>query len=90
VRFIGRVADLDGWMAAAFAFVLPSRYEGFPNVLLEALACGTATIATDCPSGPREILENGKYGMLVPCEDPAAIATAVVTLQTIRHPCAAS
>jgi glycosyltransferase involved in cell wall biosynthesis len=82
VRFIGRVADLDGWMAAAFAFVLPSRYEGFPNVLLEALACGTATIATDCPSGPREILENGKYGMLVPCEDPAAIATAVVTLQT--------
>jgi glycosyltransferase involved in cell wall biosynthesis len=81
VRFVGRVSDLTGWFADAFAFVLSSRYEGFPNVLLEALACGTATIATDCPSGPREILEGGRLGILVPCEDPEAIASAVVSLQ---------
>lgn len=82
VSLVGRVENLEAWMAAAFAFVLPSRYEGFPNVLLEALASGAAVIATDCPSGPREILEDGKCGMLVACEDPAAIATAVRALQT--------
>lgn len=82
VRLVGRVEDVSSWLADAFAFVLSSRYEGFPNVLLEALACGTATIATDCPSGPREILEDGRLGMLVPCEDPAAIAAAVMTLRT--------
>lgn len=82
VRLVGHTPDLEGWMTAAFAFVLSSRYEGFPNVLLEALACGTAAIATDCPSGPREILDSGAAGLLVPCEDPAAIAHAVMTLHT--------
>lgn len=81
VRLVGHTADVEAWMTAAFAFVLSSRYEGFPNILLEALACGTAAIATDCPSGPREILDSGAAGMLVPCEDPAAIAQAVMTLR---------
>jgi GalNAc-alpha-(1->4)-GalNAc-alpha-(1->3)-diNAcBac-PP-undecaprenol alpha-1,4-N-acetyl-D-galactosaminyltransferase len=81
VRLIGTVPDLSGWMSAAFAFVLPSRYEGFPNVLVEALACGAAVIAADCPSGPREILHDGRYGLLVPCEDPASLAGAVQTLE---------
>jgi GalNAc-alpha-(1->4)-GalNAc-alpha-(1->3)-diNAcBac-PP-undecaprenol alpha-1,4-N-acetyl-D-galactosaminyltransferase len=81
VRLIGRVQNLSGWMTAAAAFLLPSRYEGFPNVLVEALACGAAVVAADCPSGPREILRDGRYGLLVPCEDPQALAGAVLALE---------
>ena len=57
--------------------ILPSDYEGFGNVLVEALACGTQVIATDCPHGPAEILENGKYGQLVPVDDSLALAQAI-------------
>ena len=76
--------DLPGWvpnpypyMARAGVFVLSSRWEGLPSVLIEALFCGVPIVATDCLSGPREILEAGKHGSLVPVGDEAALAAGI-------------
>lgn len=65
-------------MRAAHAFVLSSRFEGFGLVLVEALYSGTNVISTDCPYGPAELLENGRYGTLVPVEDAKALAAAII------------
>ncbi len=66
-------------------FVLSSVAEGFGNVIVEALETGTPVVSTDCQSGPREILLNGKYGELVPVNDPAALASAMLKSLTSRH-----
>ena len=73
----GFVANPYAWMARSAVFALSSRWEGLPNALIEALACGCAVVSTDCPSGPAEILDAGRLGPLVPVDDPGALATAI-------------
>jgi glycosyltransferase involved in cell wall biosynthesis len=77
VRFVHFTANPWAWVARSGLFVLPSRWEGCPNALAESLACGTASIAADCRFGPRELLEHGQSGWLVPPEDPEALREAI-------------
>ncbi len=65
------------YMRRAAVFVLSSIWEGLPNSLIEALACGCPAVSTDCPSGPAEILDGGKYGHLAPMNAPEALAEAI-------------
>lgn len=84
VKLVGYVDNPLKFFRAADIFVLSSHVEGLPNVLVEAMMCGCTPVATDCPTGPREVLQDGKFGYLVPVGDPAAMAAAIV--KAIENP----
>ncbi len=77
VSLPGYVANPYPYMKRAALFVLTSRFEGFGNVVAEALACGCNVVSTDCKSGPAEILDHGKYGYLARVGDPQSVACAI-------------
>jgi len=80
----GFVKNPYAFMAKSAVFVLSSAYEGCPNVVIEALACGCPVVSTDCRSGPREILDGGRYGRLVSVGDVEGLARAI--LETLENP----
>lgn len=84
VEFTGQVKNVHDYLARAALYVQSSNFEGFPNTLLEALAAGTAVVATDCLTGPRELLDDGRLGELVPVGDTDALAAAIE--KTLAHP----
>lgn len=77
VSLPGNVSNTLKYFARADVFVLSSLLEGMPNVLIEAMMAGCTPVATDCPTGPREILESGRYGYLVKMKNPASLAAGI-------------
>ena len=79
-EMIGEVRDVEAWMARAGLFVHPSRREGFPNAVLEAMALGTPVVCADCPSGPSDLIDDGVNGRLVPVDDVDTLARVMAEL----------
>ena len=84
VRLIGFQDNPLKYYSKADVFVLSSYVEGLPNVLVEAMMCGCTPVATDCPTGPREVLQEGKYGYLVPVHDSKSMAEAII--KALKNP----
>ncbi len=78
VHFVGYVDNPIAYMKRCDVFVMSSKWEGFGNVIVEALLCGLPVVATDCHAGPAEILQNGKYGSLVPVGDVEELCSAIL------------
>ena len=84
IDFLGFRSNVLPFIRQADAFVLSSRCEGFGNVIVEALGCGTPVISTRCEYGPAEILDDGRYGVLVETRNPAAMARAMDEVASLR------
>ena len=84
VAILEPVDDVESWLARAGLVVQPSRYEGFPNVVLEAMGMGAAVVAADCAWGPGDMIEDGVNGRLVPVDNVNALASVMQEL--IKHP----
>ena len=84
VQLLGYVENPLKYFARSQVFALSSHVEGLPNVLVEAMMCGCTPVATDCPTGPREVLDNGQYGYLVKPHDPSSIADGI--LKALQRP----
>lgn len=84
VKLLGYVDNPLKYFSRSDIFVLSSHVEGMPNVLVEAMMCGCTPVSTNCPTGPREVLQDGKYGYLVPVSDPIALAAGIV--KAMDHP----
>lgn len=88
IVFEGQVSDVASKIKDASIFVLPSKCEGMPNALMEAMALGVAPIATDCPcGGPADLINNGENGILIPVDDKEALQEALVTLMDNEKYC---
>ena len=87
LQFTGFRPDPERFLADAAVFVLPSRFEGMPNALLEAMAAGLAVIVTDASPGPLEVVEQGVSGLVVPSDDPVALAAAMQELASDPERC---
>lgn len=85
VSLLGFVENPYAYMQRSDVFVLSSRWEGFGNVLVEAMACGCPVVSTNCPSGPAEILGNGEYGILVPVGDVEKMAKSIIKILTNKE-----
>lgn len=86
VTLLGHVEDVENYYINANLFVLSSDYEGFGNVIVEAMSFGIPVVSTDCPSGPSEILGNGMWGRLVPVGDALALSAAIEAELDMPHP----
>ena len=80
ITFVGKSIDPRKFYENADIFVLCSHFEGFGNVIVEALAYNCKVISSDCPSGPREILENGKWGILFPINNHESLANSIIDI----------
>lgn len=91
IDFPGFVENPFSYLSRSSLFVLSSGWEGLPNVLIQAMACGVPVVSTDCPSGPREILADGQWGRLVEVGNAEEMAQAMAeTLEKRHHPDVAS
>lgn len=80
IHMAGFEANPFSYLSRADVYVLSSKHEGLPSSLIEALVCNTSIISTDCPSGPSEILQEGKWGKLVPVGDSEALSNAIINV----------